>query len=149
MLHRILIYKNYTKWKKLHQMKKKYTKLNNEIFYTKLLTEIKKWTKRNHEILFKPSFYFNKVAPYSEKITRKTKNCKPNSKIFTPNQIFFCHIRRLLHETLKFLHKIRNILHQIDCTFGFLQISYIFMLNRQDIDHTCFLAPDSLVDVYV
>ena len=34
------------------------------------------------------NFYFKKVTPYSEKITRKTKNYAPNNKTFTPNLFF-------------------------------------------------------------
>ena len=40
----------------------------------------KKYTKLNHEI-FTPNFY----TPYSERITRKTKNFTPNQKHFTRN----------------------------------------------------------------
>ena len=48
---------------------------------------------------FIPNFYFNKVTPNSEKITRKTKNFTPNNKTFTINLFFIHQIRKILHET--------------------------------------------------
>ena len=55
---------------------------------------------------FTPNFYFKKVTPYSEKITRKTKNFTPYNKTFTPNLFFFFfsphQMREILHKTLKF-----------------------------------------------
>ena len=38
---------------------------------------------------FTLKFYFRKVTPYSEKISRKNKNFTPNNKTFAPNLIFF------------------------------------------------------------
>ena len=76
-------------------MKKKYTKLTHEIFYTK--------------------FLIKKITPISEKIKKIT----PISQNFYTKATFFSHqIRKKLHETLKYLHQIRNILDQTDGTFG-------------------------------
>ena len=49
---------------------------------------------------FTPNFYFKKVTPYSEKITRKTKNSTPNKKTFTPSNFFSHQISKILHEKL-------------------------------------------------
>ena len=38
---------------------------------------------------FTLKFYFRKITPYSEKISRKNKNFTPNNKTFAPNLIFF------------------------------------------------------------
>ena len=66
-------------------MKKKYTKLTHEIFYTK--------------------FLIKKITPISQNFYTKA--------------TFFSHqIRKKLHETLKYLHQIRNTLDQTDGTFG-------------------------------
>ena len=74
-------------------MKKKYTRLNHKIYCTTFL--IKKITPNWEKITtngimkyFTPHFYFKKAIPYSEKITRKTKNFTRNNKPFKPNPFF-------------------------------------------------------------
>ena len=67
----MLIYKSY------NNRRKKYTKLNHEIFYTK--------------------FLIKNVTPYSERTTRRTKNFAPNlfflftksEKFYTKHQHFY------------------------------------------------------------
>ena len=93
---------------KLHQMKKKYTRLNHKIYYTTFL--IKKitpnWEKNTTNAIMKyftPHFYCKKAIPYSEKITRKTKNFTPNNKSFKPN-LFFSSKHRSSHPEV-FLEK--------------------------------------------
>ena len=89
-------------------MKKKYTRLNHKIYYTTFL--IKKitpnWEKNTTNAIMKyftPHFYCKKAIPYSEKITRKTKNFTPNNKSFKPN-LFFSSKHRSSHPEV-FLEK--------------------------------------------
>ena len=70
----------------------KYTKLDHEIFYTAFwftkVTANEKITPNSIVKYFTPNFYFQKVTPYSKKITRKTKDFTPNNKTSTPNLFF-------------------------------------------------------------
>ena len=65
--------------------------------------------------IFYTKFLIKKITPISEKIKKIT----PISQNFYTKATFFSHqIRKKLHETLKYLHQIRNTLDQTDGTFG-------------------------------
>ena len=113
-------------------MKKKYAKLNHEIFFTKLTKKKKKKKKKkkikkkkkkkkksnkNHRIT--RNLYLKKVTPYSEKNYKQNQTFTLTNKTFTPNLFFFNQIKKKLLKTLKLLHQIRNILNQTVDTFGF------------------------------
>ena len=120
ILSQMLIFKSYTKWKK------KYTKFNHEIFYTKFLIkkiyQIKKIHQTHSWNILHRIFIFKKLHHIQKKNYTQTKNFTANNKTFTPNLSFFFfllhQIRKIWHKTSKFLHQIRNILHQTDGTFG-------------------------------
>ena len=100
-------------------MKKKYAKLNHEIFYTKLTKKKKKKKKINKTHRITRNLYLKKVTPYSEKNYKQNQTFTLTNKTFTPNLFFFNQIKKKLLKTLKLLHQIRNILNQTVDTFGF------------------------------
>ena len=93
-------------------MKKKYAKLNHEIFFTKLTKKKKKKKKSNKNHRITRNLYLKKVTPYSEKNYKQNQTFTLTNKTFTPNLFFFNQIKKKLLKTLKLLHQIRNILNQ-------------------------------------
>ena len=69
-------------------MKKKYAKLNHEIFLTKL-TKKKKKKKSNKNHRITRNLYLKKVTPYSEKNYKQNQTFTLTNKTFTPNLFFF------------------------------------------------------------
>ena len=67
-------------------MKKKYAKLNHEIFFTKL-TKKKKKSNKNHRIT--RNLYLKKVTPYSEKNYKQNQNFYTNQQNFYTKSFFF------------------------------------------------------------
>ena len=86
-------------------MKKKYAKLNHEIFFTKfrkskylnIFNKIKKKKKKkksnkNHRIT--RNLYLKKVTPYSEKNYKQNQTFTLTNKTFTPNLFFLTKLKR-------------------------------------------------------
>ena len=73
-------------------MKKKYAKLNHEIFFTKLKKKKKKKSNKNHRIT--RNLYLKKVTPYSEKNYKQNQTFTLTNKTFTPNLFFLTKLKR-------------------------------------------------------
>ena len=73
-------------------MKKKYAKLNHEIFFTKLTKKKKKKSYKNHRIT--RNLYLKKVTPYSEKNYKQNQTFTLTNKTFTPNLFFLTKLKR-------------------------------------------------------
>ena len=101
MLHPTLIYKSYNK------RRKKYTKFNHEILYTK--------------------FLIKKVTPYSERTTRRTKN-------FTPNLFFFTKSEKIYTKHQHFYTKLEIFYTKPMALLGFRRYA---LYVSQDIFTTC------------
>ena len=95
ILHRILIYKSYNKWRK------RYTKPSHEIFYTK--------------------FLIRKVTPHPERITRKTKNFTPNLFFI----FFFTKSERFYTKHQNFYTKLEKFYTKLMALLGFRTKTYV------------------------